>query len=52
MDETKYPVLKKYLEYLDIINNNKQNKYSLNNLNLFNNVLNLYFRKYSKNILR
>ena len=52
MDETKYPVLKKYLEYLDIINNNKQNKYSLNNLNLFNNVLNLYFRKYSKNISR
>jgi len=49
MDESKYPVLKKYIEYL---NNNHKDKYSLDNLNLFNKVLNLYFEKYSNNVSR
>ena len=51
MDEDKYPVLKKYLENL---NNNEveQNNYSSNNLNLFNNVLNLFVEKYSNHISR
>ena len=52
MDENKYPVLKKYLEYLNTNNKGKQNNYSLDNLNLFNNVLNLYFEKYSNNVSR
>ena len=50
MDEDKYPVLKKYLEYLN--NNMEQNNYSSDNLNLFNNVLNLFFEKYSNHISR
>ena len=51
MDGTKYPVLIKYLQYK---NNNKieQSKYSLDNLNLFNNVLNLFNDKYSNHISR
>jgi hypothetical protein len=51
MDESKYPVLIKYLQYK---NNNKieQSKYSLDNLNLFNNVLNLFNDKYSNHISR
>jgi len=50
MDEDKYPVLKKFLEYLN--NKIEQNNYSSNNLNLFNNVLNLFFEKYSNYISR
>ena len=50
MDEDKYPVLKKYLEYLN--NKIEQNNYSSDNLNLFNNVLNLFFDKYSNHISR
>ena len=51
MDRSKYPVLIKYLQYK---NNNKaeQSKYSLNNLDLFNNVLNLFNDKYSNHISR
>ena len=51
MDETKYPVLKLYLESLE---NEKgvNNNYSLDNLDLFNKVLNLYFEKYSNHISR
>ena len=51
MDETKYPVLKIYLESLE---NEKgvNNNYSLDNLDLFNKVLNLYFDKYSNHISR
>jgi hypothetical protein len=52
MDENKYPVLKKYLEHSNTNNKGKQNNYSLDNLNLFNNVLNLYFEKYSNNVSR
>ena len=52
MDENKYPVLKKYLEHLNINDRDKQNNYSLDNLNLFNNVLNLYNEKYSNNVSR
>jgi len=52
MDENKYPVLKKYLEHLNTNNKGEQNNYSLDNLNLFNNVLNLYFEKYFNNISR
>ena len=48
MDEDKYPVLKKNLEYLN--NKIEQNNYSSDNLNLFNNVLNLFFDKYSNHI--
>ena len=51
MDEDKYPVLKKYLVYL---NNNKveEENYSLDNLNLINRVLNLFYEKYSNHISR
>ena len=52
LDENKYPVLKKYLEHFNTNNKGKQNNYSLDNLNLFNNVLNLYFEKYSNNVSR
>ena len=53
MDENKYPVLNKYLEYQN--NKNKRNEYSdysLDNLNLFNSVLNLFNEKYSNKITR
>ena len=50
MDEDKYPVLKKYLDYLN--NKIEQNNYSSDKLNLFNNVLNLFFEKYSNYISR
>ena len=52
MDENKYPILKKYLEYK---NNNKdkiKDNYSLDNLNLFNTVLNLFSENYSHQITR
>ena len=50
MDENKYPVLRKYLG----VKNNKdvKNSYSLNNLNLFNSVLNLINEKYYNKISR
>jgi len=38
--------------HLNTNDKDKQNNYSLNNLNLFNNVLNLYFEKYYYNISR
>jgi len=41
MDEDKYPILKKYLEYMN--NKIEQNNFSSDNLNLFNNALNLFF---------
>ena len=50
MDEDKYPVLKKYLDYLN--NKIEQNNYSSDKLNLFNYVLNLFFEKYSNYISR
>ena len=48
MDETKYPVLKKFLES----NNNQanNNNYSLDNLNIFNSALNLINEHYSNKI--
>jgi hypothetical protein len=49
MDETKYPVLKKYLESKNI---QTDNNYSLDNLNLYNSVLNLINEKYSNKISR
>jgi len=51
MDENKYPVLRLYLESLK---NEKgaNNNYSLDNLDLFNKVLNIYFEKYSNHISR
>ena len=50
MDENKYPVLKQYLNS----KNNKENKNncSLDNLNLFNTVLNLLNEEYSNKIPR
>ena len=50
MDEKKFPVLKKYLESKN--NQTDKNIYSLNNLNLFNSVLNLINDKYSNKISR
>jgi len=50
MDERNYPVLKQYLESKK--NQPENNKYSLNNLNLFNSVLNLINEKYSYKISR
>ena len=50
IDKNKYPVLKKYLE-----SKNREldkNNFSLDNLNLFNNVLNLINEKYSNKISR
>ena len=52
MDENKYPVLKKYWEHLNTNDKDKQNNYSLDNLNVFNNVLYLYFEQYSNNVSR
>ena len=54
MSEFKYPILKKYIENK---NNNKDDNnnddyYSLNNLILFNTVLNLFSEKYSHKITR
>ena len=49
MVTSKYPVLKMYLEYK---NNNKPDKYKdiINNINLFNDTLNLLSQKYFNNI--
>jgi len=51
MDENRYPVLK---SYLDFINKDKseENNFSLNNLSLFNNALNLINEKFFNNISR
>jgi hypothetical protein len=51
MDDNKYPVLRKYLENMNKTKDNK-NKYSLDNLYLFNNALNLINEKYNNNISR
>ena len=50
MDERNYPVLKQYLESKK--NQPENYKYSLNNLNLFNSILNLINEKYSYKISR
>ncbi len=50
MDENKYPVLKQYLN--SKYNKQDKNNYSLDNLNLFNNVLNLINEEYSNKIPR
>ena len=51
MDENRYPILKKYLEYQKN-NKNKNDEYALDNLNLFNTTLNLFSEKYSHQITR
>ena len=52
-DENKYPILKAYLESkLKDNSDKKKNKYSLDNLNLFNKVLNLINEEYFNNISR
>jgi hypothetical protein len=50
MDDTKYPVLKQYL--LSITDKSDKNKYSLDNLNLFNSVLNLISENYINQLSR
>ena len=53
MDENKYPVLKKYIEYnIYSDKTKKKNDYSSDNLILFNKVLNLFIEKYSDHITR
>ena len=53
MDESKYPTLKKYLDFIKGNDeNNNNNDYSLDNLSLFNNVFNLFNEKYSDQITR
>ena len=49
MDENKYPVLK---YYLDQIGKTDKEQYSLENLNIFNDALNLINEKYFNNISR
>ena len=51
MEDSKYPVLKKYLEFKNKDKTDKNN-YSLDNLNLFNSVLNLINEKYYNKISR
>ena len=41
MDENKYPMLKKYLDFKNNIKNNNNDDYS----NLFNNIFNLFNEK-------
>ena len=48
-EESKFPLINKYLDYNDDI---KQNDYSLSNLNIFNSALNLINEKYSCQITR
>ena len=50
MDKSKYPVLKMYLDY----NNEKEDKndYIINNINLFNSVLNMLYQTYFNKISR
>ena len=52
MDEKKYPILKKYLDYTKNEKQNKKDDSSLDNLNLFNSVLNLFNEEYSYQITR
>ena len=51
MDENKYPVLKNYLQKI-LSDEMDKNKFSLENLNTFNSVLNLIHEKYFNNISR
>ena len=51
IDKKKLPMLNKYLE-CNMDNKNKDDKYSLGKLNLFNKVLNLISEKYSHKITR
>jgi len=51
MDENKYPILKSYLDSKNV-KKDDNNNYSLDNLNLFNSVLNLINEKYSNRISR
>jgi len=51
MDDNKYPVLRKYLESKNK-NKTDKNNYSLDNLNLFNSVLNLINEEYYNKISR
>ena len=49
----KYPVLNKYLNFIKInTENNIKDDYSLDNLNKFNDALNLFYEKYSDKITR
>ena len=51
LDENKYPMIKAYIENKNNNNNiSKNDKYSLNNLLLFNNILNLIKEEYFNNI--
>ena len=52
MDENKYPILKKYLDFVKSNKDKNDDNYSLDNLNLFNTVLNLISDKYSHQIKR
>jgi hypothetical protein len=52
MDENKYTILIKYLEYKKNNSNKNDDCYSLDNLYLFNTVLNLFSEKYSHQITR
>ena len=52
IEKNKYPVLENYLEYNENKIDEKDNKYSLNNLNLFNSTLNLINEEYFNNISR
>ena len=50
MDDSKYPVLKQYL--LSRIDKSDKNEYSLDNLNIFNSVLNLISEEYTNQLSR
>ena len=55
LDENNYQTLRKYLEFIKIIKENKdedEDEYSLDKLNKFNNTLNLFSKKYSGKITR
>ena len=51
MDDSRYPVLKMYLEYISGSKKDK-NELSLNKLNIFNNTLNLVSQNYFNNVTR
>ena len=50
MDENKYPVLKMYLDQYKNNDKKDKNKYLIDNIYLFNNVLNILSQKYINNI--